>query len=75
MDAASTGEFPCMKGNVNSNMNCDILKQSMIPSLRKLGGFPTRLTPNTQEAEGKGVGQAKMSPDLNLLEYLRSILK
>lgn len=29
MNAASTGEFPFMKGNVHPNMNCDILKQRM----------------------------------------------
>ncbi|KAG2456436.1 TCB1 transposase, partial [Polypterus senegalus] len=37
MSAAGTGEFQFIKGTMNVNMYCDILKQSMIPSLQKLG--------------------------------------
>ncbi len=37
MSAASTGELQFIEGTMNANMNCDILKQRMIPSLQRLG--------------------------------------
>ncbi len=37
MRAAGTGEIQFIEGTMNANMYCDILKQSMIPSLRRLG--------------------------------------
>ncbi len=37
MSAVSTGELQFIEGTTNANMYCDILKQSMIPSLRRLG--------------------------------------
>ncbi len=37
MSAAGTGELQFIEGPMNANMHCDLLKQSMIPSLRKLG--------------------------------------
>ncbi len=37
MSAAGTGELQFIEGTMKTNMNCDILKQSMIPSLRRLG--------------------------------------
>jgi len=37
MRAAGTGELSFIEGNMDSNMYCDILKQSMMPSLQKLG--------------------------------------
>ncbi len=37
MSAAGTGELPFIEGTMNANMYCDILKQSMIPSLWRLG--------------------------------------
>ncbi len=37
MSAAGTGELLFIEGTMNANMYCDILKQSMIPSLRRLG--------------------------------------
>ncbi len=37
MSAAGTGELQFIKGTTNANMYCDILKQSMIPSLWRLG--------------------------------------
>ncbi len=37
MSAARTGELQFIEGTMNANMYCDILKQSMIPSLRRLG--------------------------------------
>ncbi len=36
MSAAGTGELQFIEGTMNANMYCDILKQSMIPSLRRL---------------------------------------
>ena len=37
MSAASTGYLQFIEGTINANMYCDLLKQSMIPSLRKTG--------------------------------------
>ncbi len=37
MSTAGTGELQFIEGTMNANMYCDILKQSMIPSLRRLG--------------------------------------
>ncbi len=37
MSAAGTGELQFIEGSMNANMYCDILKRSMIPSLRRLG--------------------------------------
>ena len=37
MSAAGVGELHFIEGDMNSNMYCEILQQSMIPSLQKLG--------------------------------------
>ena len=37
MSAAGVGELCFIGGNMNSNMYCEILLQSMIPSFQKLG--------------------------------------
>ncbi len=37
MSAAGTGELHFIEGTMNANMYCDILKQSLIPSLWRLG--------------------------------------
>ena len=37
MSAAGVGELYFIEGNMNSNMYCEIVQQSMIPSLQKLG--------------------------------------
>ena len=37
VSAASTGELQFIEGTMNAKMYCDILKQSMIPSLQRLG--------------------------------------
>ncbi len=37
ISAAVTGELQFIEGTMNANMYCDILKQSRIPSLRRLG--------------------------------------
>ncbi len=36
MSAAGTGKLQFIEGTMNANMYCDILKQSMIPSLQSL---------------------------------------
>ncbi len=36
MSVAGTGELQFIEGTMNANMHCDILKQSMIPSLQRL---------------------------------------
>ncbi len=58
MSAAGTGELQFNDGTMNVSMYCDILKQSMIPSLRRLGHravFQHDNAPQThrQDAEGK----------------------
>ncbi len=37
MSAAGTGALQFIEGTMNANMYCDILKQSMIPSIQRLG--------------------------------------
>ncbi|KAF7252569.1 Transposable element Tcb1 transposase [Varanus komodoensis] len=37
MSAAGNGELQSIEGTLNASMSCDILKQSTIPSLRRLG--------------------------------------
>ncbi len=37
MSAAGTGELQFIEGTMNANMYCEIQKQSMIPSLQRLG--------------------------------------
>ncbi len=63
MSAAGTGELQFIEGNMNANMYCDILKQSMIPSLRRLGSRAVFHHDKdhcfSKEAEGKGDGLAK----------------
>ncbi len=61
--AAGTGELQFIEGTMNANMYCDILKQSMTPSLRRLGRRAAFQHDNNhclaKEAEGKGDGLAK----------------
>ncbi len=63
MSAAVTGELQFIEGTMNANMYCDILKQSMIPSLQSLGHRAVFKHYNdhclANEAEGKGDGLAK----------------
>ncbi len=63
MSAASTGELQFIEGTMNVNMYCDILKQSMIPSLQRLGCRAIFQHDNdhclAKEAEGLGDGLAK----------------
>ncbi len=63
MGAAGTGELQFIEGIMNANMYCDILKQSTIPSLRRLDCRAVFQHDNyhchAKEAEGKGDGLAK----------------
>ncbi len=63
MSAAGTGELQFIEGTMNANMYCDILKQSMIPSLRRLDLRAVFQHDNdhcfAEEAEGKCDGLAK----------------
>ncbi len=63
MSAAGTGELQFIEGTMNADMYCDILKQSMISSLRRLGRRAVFQYDNdhclAKEAEGKGDGLAK----------------
>ncbi len=63
MSAAGTGELQFIEGTMNANMYCDILKQSMIPSLWRLGCRAVLQHDNghclTKEDKGKDDGLAK----------------
>ncbi len=58
MSGAGTGELQFIEGTMNANMYCDIMKQSMIPSLWRLGRRAVIQHHNdhclAKEAEGKG---------------------
>ncbi len=63
MSAAGTGELPFIERTMNAHMYCEIVKQSMIPSLRRLGRRAVFQHDNdhclAKEAEGKGDGLAE----------------
>ncbi len=58
ISAAGTGGLQFIEGTMNANMYCDILKQTMIPSLWRLGHRAVFQHENNyclaKEAEGKG---------------------
>ncbi len=77
MSAAATGELQFIEGTMNANMYCDILKQSMIPSLQRLDCRKEFQHDNylLKELRVKVMDWLSIFPDLNQIEHLRGILK
>ena len=87
MSAAGVGKLHFIEGNMNSNMYCQILQQSMISSLQKLGRravfqhvndskYISKTTTALLKRQSVKVMDCPcMSPDLKPTEHLWGILK
>ena len=81
MSAAGVGELHFIEGNMNYNMYCEILQQSMIPAIQKLGRRAVFQHDNNPKHTSKTTTALLKSlrwwtgQDLNPIEHLWGILK
>ncbi|CAI9537386.1 unnamed protein product [Staurois parvus] len=86
MSAAGTGELQFIEGTMNANMYCDILKESMISSLQRLGQRAVfqhndpkhnskRTTALLKKLRVKVMDWPSMYPDLNPIGHMWGIHK